>query len=86
MWGRWYTIHLMKVKIRVTKLLYVAVIFAAVMVTANTAFMVYDDFANGAVNVVRDPLWCIGAIILWASVRIVRFMRTVDTTPARHRK
>ena len=46
----------MKVKIRVTKSLYVATIFAAVMVTANTALMVYDDFANGTVNVIRDAL------------------------------
>lgn len=76
----------MKVKIRVTKSLYVAVIFAAVMVTANTAFMVYDDFANGAVSVIRDSLWCVGAIILWASVRTVRFMRTVGYHPGFHRK
>lgn len=76
----------MKVKIRVTKSLYVAVIFAATMVTANTAFMVYDDFANSAVNVVRDSLWCISAIILWASVRTVRFMRRVGYHPGFHRK
>lgn len=76
----------MKVKIRVTKLLYVATIFAAAMVTANTAFMVYVDFTNGAVNVIRDSLWCISAIILWASVRTVRFMRTVGYHPGFHRK
>lgn len=63
-----------------------ATIFAAVMVTANMAFMVYDDFVNDAVNVTRDSLWCIGAIILWASVRTVRFMRTVGYRPGFHRK
>ena len=76
----------MKVKIRVTKSLYVAVIFAAVMVTANTAFMVYDDFTQGAMNVTRDSLWCVGAIILWFSVRAVRFMRHVGYHPGFHRK
>lgn len=76
----------MKVKIRVTKSLYVATIFAAVMVTANTALMVYDDFANGAMNATRDSLWCVSAIILWCSVRTVRFMRTVDYHPGFHRK
>lgn len=76
----------MKVKIRVTKSLYAATIFAAVAVTANTAFMVYNDFANDAVNVTRDSLWCIGAIILWSSVRAVRFMRTVGYHPGFHRK
>ena len=76
----------MKVKIRVTKSLYVATIFAAVRVTANTAFMVYNDFSNDTVNVTRDSLWCIGAIILWASVRTVRFMRTVGYRPGFHRK
>ena len=76
----------MKVKIRVTKSLYVATIFAAIMATANTAFMVYDDFTNGTLNVTRDSLWCIGAIILWASVRTVRFMRTVGYHPGFHRK
>lgn len=76
----------MKVKIKVTKSLYVATIFAAVMVTANAAFMVYDDFASGSVNVVRDSLWCVGAFILWASVRTVRFMRTVGYHPGFHRK
>ena len=76
----------MKVKIRVTKSIYVATIFAAIMVTANTALMVYDDFANDAVNATRDSLWCIGAIILWASVRTVRFMRTVGYRPGVHRK
>lgn len=76
----------MKVKIRVTKSLYVATIFAAVAVTANTAFMVYNDFANDTVNVTRDSLWCIGVIILWTSVRTVRFMRTVGYHPGFHRK
>lgn len=76
----------MKVKIRVTKSLYVATIFAAVMVTANTAFMVYDDFANASVNVTRDSLWCIGTLILWFSVRTVRFMRHVGYYPGFHRK
>nr|DAR91568.1 MAG TPA: hypothetical protein [Caudoviricetes sp.] len=76
----------MKVKIRVTKSLYVATIFAAVMVTVNTAFMVYYDFADGTMNVTRDSLWFIGAIILWASVRTVRFMRTVGYHPGFHRK
>lgn len=76
----------MKVKIRVTKSLYVATIFAAVMVTANTAFTVYNDFANDALNVTRDSLWCIGAIILWTSVRTIRFMRTVGYHPGFHRK
>ena len=76
----------MKVKIRVTRSLYVATIFAAVMVTANAAFMVYDDFANDIVNVTRDSLWCVGAIILWAGVRTVRFMRTVGYHPGFHRK
>lgn len=76
----------MKVKIRVTKPLYVVIILAAVAVTANMAFMVYDDFANDAVNVTRDSLWCIGAIILWASVRTIRFMRTVGYYPGFHRK
>lgn len=76
----------MKVKIRVTKSLYAATIFAAVAVTANTAFIVYSDFANDIVNVTRDSLWCIGAIILWASVRTVRFMRTVGYHPGFHRK
>lgn len=76
----------MKVKIRVTKSLYVATIFAAVTVMANTAFMVYNDFANDSVNVTRDSLWCIGTIVLWASVRTVRFMRTVGYYPGFHRK
>lgn len=76
----------MKVKIRVTKSLYAATIFAATMVTANTAFMVYEDFTNDTMNVTRDALWCIGAIILWASVRTVRFMRTVGYHPGFHRK
>ena len=76
----------MKVKIRVTKSLYVATIFAAVMVTANTALMVYEDFTDDTVNVTRDALWCIGAIILWVSVRTVRFMRTVGYYPGFHRK
>lgn len=76
----------MKVEIRVTKSLYAATIFAAVMVTANTAFMVYNDFANGTVSVTRDSLWCIGAIILWASVRTVRFMRRIGYHPGFHRK
>lgn len=76
----------MKVKIRVTKSLYVATILAAVTVTANTVFMVYDDFTNCAVNVIRDSLWCIGTIILWASVRTVRFMRHVGYYPGFHRK
>lgn len=76
----------MKVKIRVTKSLYVATIFAAVMVTANTALMVYEDFTNGAMNVTRDSLWCVGAIVLWASVRTVRFVRTVGYRPGFHRK
>lgn len=69
-----------------TKSLYVATIFAAVMVTANTAFMVYDDFANGSVNVTRDSLWCVGMLILWFSVRTVRFMRTVGYRPGFHKK
>lgn len=68
------------------KSLYVATIFAAVMVTANTAFMVYDDFTNDTMNVTRDSLWCVGAIILWASVRTVRFMRHVGYYPGFHRK
>ena len=76
----------MKVKIRVTKSLYVATILAAVTVTANTAFMVYDDFANGAVNVIRDSLCCVGVFILWAGVRTVRFMRHVGYYPGFHRK
>ena len=76
----------MKVKIRVTKSLYVTVIFAAVMVTANTAFMLYDDFTQGTTNVTRDSLWCVGSIILWVSVRTVRFMRTVGYYPGFHRK
>nr|DAR43416.1 MAG TPA: hypothetical protein [Caudoviricetes sp.] len=76
----------MKVKIRVTKSLYAATIFAAVMVTANTALMVYVDFTNDAMNVTRDSLWCVGAIILWAGVRVVRFMRTVGYYPGFHRK
>lgn len=76
----------MKVKIRVTKSLYAATIFAAVMVTANTALMVYEDFTSDTVNVIRDSLWCVGAIILWASVRTVRFMRTVGYYPGFHRK
>ena len=76
----------MKVKIRVTKSLYVATIFAAVIVTVNTVFMVYDDFASDTVNVTRDSLWCIGALILWASVRTVRFMRHVGYYPGFHRK
>lgn len=76
----------MKVKIRVTRSLYVTIIFAAVAVTANAAFTVYNDFANDAVNVTRDSLWCIGAIILWTSVRTVRFMRTVGYYPGFHRK
>lgn len=69
-----------------TKSLYVATIFAAVMVTANAALMVYDDFTDGIVNVTRDSLWCIGAIILWFSVRTVRFMRRVGYHPGFHRK
>lgn len=76
----------MKVKIRVTRSLYVATIFAAIMVTANTALMVYEDFTNDAVDVTRDSLWCIGAIILWVSVRTVRFMRTIGYYPGFHRK
>lgn len=76
----------MKVKIRVTKSLYVATIFAAIMVTVNTAFMVYDDFTNGSMNVTRDSLWCVGAIILWVGVRTVRFMRHVGYYPGFHRK
>ena len=76
----------MKVKIRVTKSLYVATIFAAVMVTANTALMVYEDYVNDAMNVTRDSLWCVSAIILWAGVRTVRFMRTVGYHPGFHRK
>lgn len=76
----------MKVKIRVTKSLYVATIFAAVMVTANTTLMVYEDFTNDTVNVTRDSLWCVCAIVLWASVRTVRFMRTVGYYPGFHRK
>jgi hypothetical protein len=76
----------MKVKIRVTKSLYAATIFAAVMVTANTALMVYVDFTNDAMNVTRDSLWCVGAIILWAGVRVARFMRTVGYYPGFHRK
>ena len=76
----------MKVKIRVTKSLYVTTIFAAVMVTANAALMVYEDFTNGIMNVTRDSLWCVGAIILWVSVRTVRFMRTVGYHPGFHRK
>lgn len=76
----------MKVKIRVTKSLYVATILAAVMVTANTALMVYEDFTNGTMNVTRDSLWCVGVLILWASVRTVRFMRTVGYHPGFHRK
>lgn len=76
----------MKVKIRVTKSLYVATIFAAVMVTANTALMVYEDLTNDTMNVTRDSLWCVGAIILWAGVRTVRFMRTVGYYPGFHRK
>lgn len=76
----------MKVKIRVTKSLYIAVIFAAVTVTANTAFMLYDDFTNGTTNVTRDSLWCVGAIILWFGVRTARFMRTVGYYPGFHRK
>mgnify|MGYP000927779173 CR=1 FL=1 len=80
----------MKVKIRVTKSLYVATIFAAVMVTANAALMVYEDYTSGimnvTVNVTRDSLWCVGAIVLWASVRTVRFMRTVGYHPGFHRK
>ncbi len=76
----------MKVKIRVTKSLYVATIFAAVMVTANTALMVCEDYIDGTMNVTRDSLWCVGAIILWVSVRTVRFMRTVGYHPGFHRK
>lgn len=76
----------MKVKIRVTKLLYVVTIFAAVMVTANAAFMVYDDLTNGTMNVTCDSLWCVNALILWASVRTVRFMRHVGYYPGFHRK
>ena len=76
----------MKVKIRVTRSLYVATIFAAVMVTANTALMVYNDYTNDTMNVTRDSLWCIGALILWSSVRTVRFMRTVGYHPGFHRK
>lgn len=69
-----------------TKSLYVATIFAAVMVTANTALMVYEDLTDGAMNVTRDSLWCVGAIILWSGVRTVRFMRTVGYHPGFHRK
>lgn len=76
----------MKVKIKVTKSLYVTAILAAVMVTANTVLMVYEDYANGTMNVTRDSLWCVGAIILWAGVRTVRFMRTVGYHPGFHRK
>nr|DAQ96721.1 MAG TPA: hypothetical protein [Caudoviricetes sp.] len=56
------------------------------MVTANTALMVYEDYTNGTMNVTRDSLWCVGAIILWVSVRTVRFMRTVGYRPGFHRK
>lgn len=76
----------MKVKIRVTKSLYVATILAAVIVTTNTTLMVYEDFTNGTVNATRDSLWCVGALILWAGVRTVRFMRTVGYHPGFHRK
>ena len=69
-----------------TRSLYVATIFAAIMVTANTALMVYEDYTNGAMNATRDSLWCVGAIILWVSVRTVRFMRTVGYHPGFHRK
>ena len=76
----------MKVKIRVTKSLYVATIFAAVIVTANAGRMAYEDYTTGTMNVTRDSLWCVGALILWFSVRTVRFMRTVGYHPGFHRR